>query len=148
MTAEQVYADSSALGLLYLHQPRSREMARWRGRLGGSLPVTHFGRTEIVNAIGLAVHRAGVTEEQAIWLWDRLDADFVDGHLEQVHILWRAALGRAAALSRRHTPRLGTRSFDVLHVACALELKRPYFLTFDERQQKLAKAIGLKLVKI
>jgi len=148
VTAEQVYADSSALGLLYLHQPRSREMARWRGRLGGSLPVTHFGRTEIVNAIGLAVHRAGVTEEQAIWLWDRLDADFVDGHLEQVHILWRAALGRAAALSRRHTPRLGTRSFDVLHVACALELKRPYFLTFDERQQKLAKAVGLKLVKI
>lgn len=148
MTVEQVYVDSSALGLLYLHQPQSREMARWRRRLGGSLPVTHFGRTEIVNAIGLAVYRNSVTEEQAICLWDRLDADFVDGHLEQVHILWRAALSHAAELSRMHTPRLGTRSFDVLHVACALELKRPYFLTFDDRQQKLAKAVGLKLVKI
>ena len=133
--------------MLYLHQPRSREMARWRRRVGGSLPVTHFGRAEIVNAIGLAVHRGSENQEQAVRLWERLDADFVDGHLEQVDLLWRAAVNRASELSRAHTPRLGTRSLDVLHVACALELKLPRFLTFDERQQALAKAVGLKLVQ-
>jgi predicted nucleic acid-binding protein len=148
VTAEQAYVDSSALGMLYLHQPRSRDMAAWRGRIGGSLPVTHFGRTEIVNAIGLGVHRGSVAEDQAARLWERLDADFVDGHLTQVDILWRAAVNRAAKLSQRYTPKLGTRSLDVLHVACALELKLPHFLTFDLRQQALAKAVGLKLVKL
>ena len=148
MTADQAYVDSSALGMLYLHQPRSREMAAWRGRIGGSLPVTHFGRTEIVNAIGLGVHRGSVAQDQAARLWERLDADFVDGHLRQVDILWRAAVNRASELSRLFTPKLGTRSLDVLHVACALELKLPHFLTFDDRQRALAKAVGLKPISL
>ena len=36
---------------------------------------------------------------------------------------------------------------DVLHVACALELRLPYFLTFDERQRKLAAAVRLRPVR-
>jgi len=76
-----------------------------------------------------------------------LDDDFQDGDLLQADILWRAALNRAAELSRRHTPKLGTRALDVLHVACALELKCRYFVTFDIRQQQLAEAVGLRRVK-
>jgi len=57
-------------------------------------------------------------------------------------------LNRAAELSQRHTPKLGTRSLDVLHVACALELKLRHFLTFDRRQQQLATAAGLKAVRL
>ena len=123
-------------------------MAAWRGRIGGSLPVTHFGRTEIVNVIGLGVHRGSVDEDQAARLWERLDADFVDGHLTQVDILWRAAVNRASKLSRLFTPKLGARTLDVLHVACALELKLPHFLTFDDRQRALAKAVGLKPINL
>jgi predicted nucleic acid-binding protein len=58
--------------------------------------------------------------------------------------LWRATLKRAGNLSQKHTPVLGCRSLDVLHVASALELELKNFLTFDRRQQKLAKAAGLK----
>jgi predicted nucleic acid-binding protein len=54
----------------------------------------------------------------------------------------------AAELSQRHTPKLGTRSLDVLHVACALELKLRHFLTFDTLQQQLAKAEGLRPVHL
>jgi len=49
-----------------------------------------------------------------------------------------------AELGRRHGPKLGIRTLDSLHVACALELKAERFWTFDERQAKLAKAEGLK----
>ncbi len=49
-----------------------------------------------------------------------------------------------ADLARRHGPRLGIRTLDSLHVACALELKAERFWSFDERQAKLAKAVGLK----
>ena len=68
--------------------------------------------------------------------------------IRSMNPVWRAALNRAAELSQNHTPKLGTRSLDVLHVACALELKLRHFLTFDERQQKLALAARLKLVRL
>ena len=65
--------------------------------------------------------------------------------------LWRAAplpegaFELCADLARRYGPKLGTRTLDSLHVACALELKAERFWTFDERQAKLAKAEGLKI---
>jgi predicted nucleic acid-binding protein len=46
-------------------------------------------------------------------------------------------------LARRYGPTLGVRTLDSLHVACALELKADKFWTFDERQAKLAEAVGL-----
>jgi predicted nucleic acid-binding protein len=49
-----------------------------------------------------------------------------------------------ADLGRRYGPRLGMRTLDTLHVACALELNAKQFWTFDERQAKLAKAQGLR----
>lgn len=47
-------------------------------------------------------------------------------------------------LAQKHGAKLGVRTLDSLHVACALELKAERFWTFDERQAKLAKAEGLK----
>jgi len=148
-TADQVYPDPSALVCLYLHHPdRSRRMVAWRSAVKGVPLVTHFGRAEIVNAIC----RAHFTGELNLAGMKEALADFEDdlryGHLEQGDLLWRAALNRASELSVIHTPGLGTRGADVLHVACALELKLKHFLTFDERQQKLAAACGLKLVKL
>ena len=49
-----------------------------------------------------------------------------------------------ADLARRYGPKFGMRTLDTLHVACALELKAERFWTFDERQAKLAKAVGLR----
>ncbi len=60
---------------------------------------------------------------------------------------WRRALDRAAELSRAYTPRLGTRTLDVLHVASALELGSRAFVTYDERQAALAKAVKLRVVR-
>jgi len=47
-------------------------------------------------------------------------------------------------LALKHGATLGMRTLDSLHVACALELKADRFWTYDERQAKLAKALGLK----
>ena len=146
--AEDIYADSSALIPLYLHQPRSREVVAWRAKLGGSLPATHHGRAEVVNAIGLAWFRGEIAEAKAVEAWFALDHDFAEGHLQQTSVAWRAALNKAIELSKAHSPQLGTRSADVLHVACALELKLRHFLTFDDRQRKLAALAGLKLIKL
>ena len=76
------------------------------------------------------------------------DQDLVEGRFGIADILWRSALNRAAELSRAYTPKLGVRSLDVLHVACALELGRRFFLTFDAKQLELAKVTGLKPVRL
>jgi len=148
VNAEAVYVDPSALCRLYLHQPGSKPLSAWRRRIAGSLPVTHHGRAEITNAIGLSAFRGDLSKADWEEALADLDADFAEGRLHQADLLWRATLDQAAELSRVYTPQLGTRAADVLHVACALELKLKHFLTFDERQQKLATVCGLKPVKL
>ncbi len=148
MRADQVYVDPSALVRLYIHQVGSRDMSIWRAKIKGTLTVTHHGRTEIINAICRAAFLGLLNRDGLAEALVDLNSDFASGHLQQADILWRSALNGAADLSQRHTPKLGTRSLDVLHVACALELKLPYFLTFDERQQQLAAATGLKLIRL
>jgi predicted nucleic acid-binding protein len=123
-------------------------MSVWRSRISGPLAVTHHGRTEIINAICRAVFLGHLTEDAASEALGDLASDFAEGRLQQAEILWRAALNRAAELGQRHTPKLGTRSLDVLHVACALELNSRYFLTFDQRQRMLASAVGLKTIDL
>jgi hypothetical protein len=49
-----------------------------------------------------------------------------------------------ADLARRCGHRFGVRTLDTLHVAWAPPLKAEQFWTFEERQAKLAKAVGLK----
>lgn len=147
--ADQIYADPSALACLYLHQrERSRQMVAWRAGVEGALLITHHGRTEIINAISLARFRGDLDDVGQQGAFADFESEFVQGRLIQADILWRAALNRAAELSRIHTPVLGTRTLDVLHVACALELKLRHFLTFDDRQRKLATAVGLKTIKL
>ncbi len=148
MKAGEVYVDPSALARLYIHQAGSRAMSVWRGRISGTLAVTHHGRTEIINAVCRAVFLGHLTEDAASEALGDFASDFAAGRLQQAEILWRAALNRAAELAQSHTPILGARSLDVLHVACALELKSRHFLTFDQRQQKLASAVGLKTIAL
>ncbi len=145
-TVDQLYADPSALLKLYLNEPESRAMTGWRARYSGPLPVTHHGRVELVNGIALAAHRKFISAAVLSAALAALDDDFETGRYRQTDLLWRSALKRASELSRQHTPALGTRSLDVLHVASALELGLRRFVSFDERQQKLARAVGLKVV--
>jgi len=143
-SAEATYADPSALLKLYVHQPESVAMNAWRARTKGALAVTHHGRVEIINGICLAAFRGDITAEALSDSLSSFEEDFAEGRYIQADLLWRAALRRAGELSRVHTPALGCRSLDVLHVASALELGLRTFVTFDQRQQKLARAAGLK----
>lgn len=148
MTADAVYVDPSALSRLYLNQPGSREMYRWPYERAAVFLSRITGArnwsmrcpwpSSAANARQTKPFRPGRTSRRTSKMAICL----------QVDLLWRAALNRAAESSRAHTPRLGTRALDVLHVGCALELKLRHFLTFDERQQKLAVVCGLKAAKL
>jgi len=138
-----VYIDSSFLVSLYLTDTHSTEA---RGRLAGvsSLPLTPLHHAEWAHALTQHEFRGNVSTEKA----RAMDAQFAS---DQAGGLWvhadmpEAALEFCAELARRYGPKLGVRTLDSLHVACALELKAERFWTFDERQAKLAKAAGLKI---
>jgi predicted nucleic acid-binding protein len=98
------------------------------------------------NGICLAAHREIITDATCEAALAALDDDLEQGRYVMADMLWRATLKRAGELSRQFTRQLGCRSLDVLHVASALELKCRTFLTFDVRQQKLVRAVKLKLL--
>jgi len=145
-TAERTYVDPSALRSAYVHDSRSAKFAAWRRRVGGALPVTRFGRSELVNSILLGVHRGFLQDEDARGAVDDFDADVAEGRITLIDALWRRTLDLATELSSRHTVRLGTRALDVLHVATALTLETTHFVSYDDRQRKLAKVAGLRVL--
>jgi predicted nucleic acid-binding protein len=145
-SAEKAYVDPSALRCLYVHDDRSARFCAWRTRARGALPLTRFGRAELVNSVALAVHRSMLGQDAARAALDDVESDIRAGRLSLVDALWRRTLDLAADLSDQHTARLGTRSLDVLHVATAVTLGMKHFVTYDERQGALARAVGLKLL--
>lgn len=145
-SAEGTYVDPSALRSLYVHDGRSAAFCAWRRRISGPLPITRFGRAEVVNSIELAVHRRILEAAHARGALADFETDLLEGRLALVDALWRRTLDLASDLSIRHTARLGTRTLDVLHVATALTLEVSRFVTYDARQAKLARAVGLRVL--
>lgn len=146
-TAEKTYVDPSALRRSYVHDDRSGAFCGWRRRLTGALPLTLHGRAELVNSITLAVFRGDITSDAAEGALADIESDLRAGRLHMADLLWRKALERAESLSRQYTPKLGTRALDVLHVASAQVLGCTTFVTYDDRQAALAKALHLRLVQ-
>jgi len=146
-TADSTYFDTSALRRLYVHEAGSRETAALRTRQGGVVWLTKFGWMELTNSVAVAEFRNRLTHGEAAVVHGQMQHDLAEGLLRMADLPWRAILDQAARLSRQHTPSLGTRSLDVLHVASALELNARQFVTYDERQAKLATLCGLKVIK-
>jgi predicted nucleic acid-binding protein len=146
-SADRIYVDPSALRRLYVHDPHSRAFCTWRASVRGALPLTRHGRVEVVNSIALAVFRRDLTPQAGDGAIADLNDDLDRGRLVLTDVPWRAAFERATELSVVHTPKLGTRTLDVLHVASAMVLNGRVFVTYDERQAALAKAIGLRVLR-
>jgi predicted nucleic acid-binding protein len=136
------YADSSFFVSLYLADVHSRAAGELLSS-GTRVWFTPLHYAECTHAIVQQVFFHNLQAAEAQKVYAALVSD-------QSADLWlRAEIPVSAFevcsdLARRYGPRLGVRTLDSLHVACALELNAERFWTFDERQAKLAKAVGLK----
>jgi len=140
----KIYADTSFLVSLYSPGSNSVAAARTMQASGRDRFVSVFGELEVVNAMGLRLFRKEVSAIQAQSSLDEFEKDLRAG-VFQLRPLPEQVFERARQLSRQTTPKLGTRTADLLHVATALELSADYLYTFDQQQRKLAKTVGLKL---
>ena len=127
---------------LYLEDSHSQD-AEDLLSLGERLWFIPLHYAECCHAIGQQVFQKNLSWAQAQKAYNDLDRDRASAVWVETE-LPAEAFSICANLARRYTPKLSTRTLDTLHVACALELGAERFWTFDERQAKLAKAIGLK----
>ena len=137
-----VYADSSFLVSLYLtdgHSPEARRIVTSVSRLW----CTPLHQAEWAHAIAQHVFRGVLDPSGGAGFQAHFDQDSASGLWQQVAIP-EHAFDLCADLARRYGAKLGLRTLDSLHVASALELKAARFWTFDERQAKLARAMGMK----
>lgn len=67
------------------------------------------------------------------------------GVLQLIKIDEERLWNRAILLGRKYATSLLVRSLDVLQVSFALEIEVAVFWTFDDRQKRLAEAVGLKV---
>ena len=87
----------------------------------------------------------GISQEQSTHALADLESNLADGALVIVPVEWSDVHQIAERLSSIYTRAEGHRALDVLHVATALHLGAREFLSFDNRQRKLATAEGLKV---
>ena len=136
------YADSSFLVSLYVFDSNSAEAATRIKRVKLPVLLTAFGEVELTNAFHLRIFRRELKPSKVRAAQALFPADLQNGVFE-LKPLTLEVFDRAKVLARVHTPRLGTRTLDLLHVAAALDLRADTLLTFDINQSKLAKAEGL-----
>ncbi|HEY6764524.1 MAG TPA: type II toxin-antitoxin system VapC family toxin [Candidatus Sulfotelmatobacter sp.] len=139
-----VYADSSFIVSLYTYEVNSAESRRLMAT-SPQIWFTPLHSAEWAHAMGQHVFQRKMSTAQALEVDRFLKNDRASGLWLEAGIPDHA-LEVCADLARRYGPRLGMRTLDSLHVACALQLKADGFWTFDERQAKLAKASGLRIL--
>ena len=138
------YADSSFVVSLFLrdaNQPAVLSAAA----ANPPFTLTPLLRLETRNALNLGVNQKRMTIGQRDALWRAFEQAIADGFFIEETIPATELHDKAHELSDRYTPRLETRSLDLLHVAAALLLGAKTYYSFDERQRQAATGEGLKV---
>jgi predicted nucleic acid-binding protein len=137
-----IYLDTSALIKLYIREEGSERVQERVSAQSIPLPVWEIQEMELINALRLQV------------FWENLSEREVDYQIHLFHERKKRGnyfvpeIDRSVLLTdfdrlSKETGKLGCRTLDILHVACALQLKVKNFVSFDQRQVALAKVAGL-----
>lgn len=136
------YVDASFLVSLYLTDHHIQEAERQMAE-NPAIWLTPFHVAEWTHAVEQHVFRGVLSRTEADQYHERFKQHRESGLWIEV-ALPDSVFDLCAQIARRHAARLGVRTLDTLHVASALELRAESFWTFDDRQKKLARAVGLK----
>jgi predicted nucleic acid-binding protein len=113
---------------------------------GQTASPTRFHIAEWTQAVAQHVFRGALSRSEADQYHARFQLHRENGYWREVTIP-DSVFDICARLARRHAANFGLRTLDTLHVALALELNAERFWTFDARQKKLARAVGLKTAR-
>jgi len=141
-----IYCDTSFLFSLYVEDVGSRIASAQVENLTDPLIWTAWHQLEFTTALEARVGRNVNTRKEATSVMQALSLHLEkDGFFVKRTADWEQALAKSTEISQKWGAALGCRSLDVLHVGICLELEIENFWSLDERQRKLAKAVGLKI---
>ena len=140
-----IYLDTSAFLKLYVRERVSAVVAERVEAQDEPLPIWDVLEAEFINAFHLKIFREEITPEQAAAQIELFTSRKRRG-LYFVPELDRVALMDTFRKMTRRTAELGCRTMDILHVACALQLSVDTFMSFDQRQRALGRAMGLHVL--
>jgi predicted nucleic acid-binding protein len=137
------YADSSLLISYYVNDSNSASAQAIIHATTDPLPFTGLHRLEMRNALALGVFRRILSPAQVSAAWSDVERDLRSGRLFPQPVNWAPIYRAAAQWAALHSPAIGCRSLDVLHVTLAKKLGVHEFLIFDARQKSLALALAM-----
>ena len=135
--------DTSFLFSLYGNDTHSEEALRLLEKTSQPLLLSDLNAYELGNAFRFAECRGLISKGEASRRRDALTLDYKGKRCIPSHISLAEIVQHAELLSMEYTLEGGHRAFDILHVAHALLAKPKRFLSFDQNQVRLAKAVGL-----
>lgn len=141
------YYDTGLLLKLYTEEKESDAIRAFVTNKKQPLAFTSLHLSECVSALRLKCFRNECEEEQAAGAILDIENDLAAGVLRSAYIDWDAAWAQCRFLSDAHAATTGCRTLDALHVACAKQMGAKEFITSDERQSKLAKKAGFRVLK-
>ncbi len=144
----RAYADTGFLCSLYAPDAHTEPAVKRMKRQALPLPVIWLHQLEFRNAMRLRVFRREITAAQRDASLNAMLSDLASGVLVHATPPLAALTIEAERLSVLFSETLGVRTLDILHVAAALVLGVPDVLTFDHRQQALAKGAGLRVPRL
>jgi predicted nucleic acid-binding protein len=142
-----LYLDTSALLKLYVLEEGSDAVQAFIESQEDPLPVWEIQEMELLSALQLKVFWKELTRSEAARQASLFRERKARGLMYMPELSRDAVLERFRKLTEV-TPKLGCRTMDILHVACACQLEVNQFLTFDQRQAKLAQHSGLKVAEL
>lgn len=140
-----ICCDTSFLFSFYGDDVHSPKALNWLAKCKTPLGLSKLNEFELANALRFAAFRQVYTPKFVAECLADFENDQLEGRIQILPTNLAAVLTEAHRLSETHTLVGGHRSFDILHVAAALQLKADVFLTFDHNQRLLAEAEGLEV---
>jgi predicted nucleic acid-binding protein len=142
-----VYCDTSWLASYLSEDDENHSIARTAaGKLtGNDFVVCEVHLLELPAAVRAATHRAQdpVPEHVARRVINRFDRAVSRKILLRKELDMKDSVAMARSLGETHGWRQRHTTFDLWHLAAAWSLSAGVFLTFDERQGKIAELMGM-----
>lgn len=147
-------ADTSFLCSLYRQQSHSELAIVTLEDIGAPIVISPLLAYEFRQAVRFQVFlrsrdaNKGYLETEAMAMLAQFDLDLDSGVVVEAGVNY-AEMGREVErLSERYTMKRGARSFDLLHIAAALQWQASVFLSFDLLQREIAAAEGLNVLPL
>ena len=145
-------ADTSFLCSLYRQQSHSELAIVTLEDIGALIVISPLLSYEFRQAVRFQVFlrsrdaRKGYLETEAMSMLAQFEIDLDSGMVIEAGVNYAVVAQEVERLSERYTMKRGARSFDLLHIATALQWQATVFLSFDALQREIAAAEGLNVL--